>query len=120
MDCFAQRIPGKEMEGHVMTEEKLTEQEMKEWLEVLSHCIDLKEVKPLGHFDILVVYVDGTRRIFHGEGLWKRGKCFAPLKDIDFFNRVEIYESGNTIGWPDPEDRLQISPEWLYEESEPA
>lgn len=72
---------------------------------------------PLGHFNVLVTFVDGTKRIFHGKKLWKDRKRFLPLKDIDFFNQVGVYESQYTIGWPGD---LEISPEWLMEWSEPV
>ncbi len=78
----------------------------------------LVEVKPLGNFEILLVFEDGQRRIFHGKNLWKDRKRFLPLKDINYFNQVEIYECLHTIGWPGPDD-LQISPEWLWRSSTP-
>lgn len=77
----------------------------------------LLNVKPLGHFDVLCTFKDGSKRIFHGKSLWKDRERFLPLKDIDFFNQVSIYESGDTLGWPGD---LEIAPEWLWNWSEPA
>ena len=85
----------------------------------LDNLARLKSVNPLGNFDVLIEYTDGTRRIFHGKELWKDRKRLRPLKDINYFNQVEIYMCQHTIGWPGPND-LQISPEWLYLWSTPA
>ena len=79
----------------------------------------LTEVKAIGNYDVLVTYANGEQRIFHGRDLWKSRKRFRPLRDLEFFNRVEIYECQHTIGWPGPDD-LQISPEWLWEWSTPV
>ena len=79
----------------------------------------LVKVEPLGDFEVLLVFEDGERRIFHGKNLWKNRKRFLPLRDIDYFNQVEIYECQHTIGWPGSDD-LQISPEWLWNESTPV
>ena len=79
----------------------------------------LSAVKPMGNYDILITYEDGSQRIFHGYGLWDVSRRLAPLKDITFFNKVKIYDCQHTIGWPGPGD-LQIAPEWLEEWSTPA
>lgn len=77
----------------------------------------IKSIEPLKNYDVLVVYEDNSRRIFHGAKLWQAKKKYAPLKDLDMFSKVYIYDCEHTIGWPGD---LQISPEWLFEWSEPA
>ncbi len=49
----------------------------------------LAEVKPIGNFDVLITYENGEQRVFHGRDLWKQRKRFRPLRDLDYFNRVE-------------------------------
>ena len=78
----------------------------------------LKSVKPIGEFNLMIEFTDGSKRVFHGKNLWKEKKKFEPLRDIVYFNTAEIHESEHTIGWRFND--LQISPEWLMEWSTPA
>lgn len=78
----------------------------------------IESVEPVGDFNVLISFSDGSQRIFHGEKLWSIKKKFNPLKNIELFNMVQIYDCEHTICWPFGED-VHISPEWLHEWSTP-
>lgn len=40
------------------------------------------------------------------------GEVFEPLRDVEFFNQVEVNEETNTIEWPNGAD---FAPEFLHE-----
>ena len=45
------------------------------------------------------------------------GPVFQPLRDPEYFRRIEIYPDGLTLHWPNEAD---IAPETLYEWTEAA
>jgi hypothetical protein len=72
---------------------------------MLVYVIDVKVVGP---YSLQLVFNDGTqKRVNLRRMLW--GEVFEPLRDPDFFARVELNEW--TVCWPNGAD---FAPEFLY------
>ncbi len=67
-------------------------------------------VRVIRPYVLEVQFVDGLVRTLDVEGELY-GEVFEPLKDPEFFARVEIDEQLGTVVWPNGAD---FSPEYLY------
>ena len=68
-------------------------------------------VRPLKDYRLHLTFNDGCQRIFDCLPLIEKYKLFAPLRDKDVFNRVDL--DGWTVCWLD--GTVDIAPEHLYE-----
>jgi hypothetical protein len=75
---------------------------------------DVKVVKPMPDYRIYVETEDGRRGIFDVKPYLDHG-VFTELKDVGYFNRVEIVLGAVT--WPNEQD---IAPETLLAEMVPV
>ncbi len=67
--------------------------------------------RPLDGYRLDLTFNDGSRRIFDCLPLIEKYKLFAPLRDKEVFNRVDL--DGWTVSWLD--GTVDIAPEHLYE-----
>ncbi len=68
-------------------------------------------VRVIPPYTLEVTFDDGVvRRVDLTGELW--GEVFEPLKDPEFFARVEVDEEAGTVVWPNDAD---LAPEFLYE-----
>jgi hypothetical protein len=73
----------------------------------MERVISVTVVRP---YVLDLAFTDGTRRRVDLEGeLW--GEVFEPLKDPDYFVKVEVDPQLGTIVWPNGAD---FAPEFLY------
>lgn len=79
----------------------------------MERLVDVTRVEVIGDYRLRLTFADGTigdvdftRREWRG--------VFEPLRDPEFFSRVEVDEEAGTIAWP---DGLDMAPEPLYEEA---
>jgi hypothetical protein len=73
---------------------------------------DLLEATPLADYEVYLRFADGLAARVDLSYLVGRGPVFEPLRDVDFFRKLQICESGVTIEWPNEAD---IAPETLYD-----
>ena len=73
----------------------------------------VKNVQPLEHYQILVTYETGERRVFDVKP-YISGDWFGELADRRVFQSV--HPCGTTVAWEDGQD---IAPHELYENSVP-
>ena len=66
--------------------------------------------RPLDGYRLDLTFNDGSRRIFDCLPLIEKYKLFAPLRDKEVFNRVDL--DGWTVSWLD--GTVDIAPEHLY------
>ena len=71
----------------------------------------LKKVKPLEDYKLLLYYEEGSPRIFDVYPYIK-GDWYGNLNDKDYFDCVRV--AGNTVVWADGQD---LAPHELYENS---
>jgi hypothetical protein len=72
---------------------------------------DVVEVRYVRDYIVWLRFQDGTS----GEvdiSLSFKGPVFEPLRDLDFFKRVQVDPEIGTIVWPNGAD---VAPETLYE-----
>ncbi len=72
----------------------------------------LVEAEPLDGHRVKLRFADGLAADVDLSHLCEVDGVFEPLRDVDFFRRLEIDEGGNTIKWPNEAD---IAPETLYD-----
>ncbi len=71
----------------------------------------LKEAKHISSYTLWIKFADGTEgEIDLRDELV--GPAFAPLKDLDYFNKFRVDAELHTLVWPNGAD---FSPEFLYE-----
>ena len=73
---------------------------------------DLAEAIPLDGYRVHLRFADGLAADVDLSYLCKYGGVFEPLRDPEFFRRLQINETGCTIEWPNEAD---IAPETLYD-----
>jgi hypothetical protein len=78
---------------------------------LVTELVDITGVEVIGNYRLRLTFEDGTVGDvdFHARD-W-RG-VFEPLRDPDYFARVQVDPELGTIAWPDGAD---MAPEPLYE-----
>ena len=71
----------------------------------------LQEAKPTEGYAVHVRFEDGTEAEIDLSYLLDCGGVFAPLRDLEFFRRLEVYPERQTIFWP---GEVDVAPETLY------
>lgn len=71
----------------------------------------LSEAAPLEGYCVYLRFEDGLAAAVDLSYLLEFGGVFEPLKDIEFFRKLEVDECGSTICWPNQAD---IAPDTLY------
>jgi hypothetical protein len=73
----------------------------------------VKKAKHIRDYKLEILFSDGKAKIVDFQN-WinEGGFYFLPMKDIEFFKKVEMDESNYSICWPNGAD---ISPDALYE-----
>ena len=69
------------------------------------------DVKYLNSYKLKIRFEDNEVKIIDLEP-YLDGPVFKPLKDIDFFKKVELNKDIDTIFWPNDAD---FAPEFLYQ-----
>lgn len=72
----------------------------------------VQQVEPLSNYVLLLTYASGEQRLFDVEPLICEYKAYRPLRDMEFFNKVFVECS--SVAW---DDKIDISPEYVYENS---
>jgi hypothetical protein len=72
----------------------------------------LTEAVPLDGFRVHLAFADGLAADVDLSDVVGSGPVFEPLRDPEFFRRLQIDECGVTIAWPNQAD---IAPETLYD-----
>lgn len=78
---------------------------------MLAEPPKLSEATPLEGYSVHLRFEDGLSAAVDLSYLLEYGGVFEPLKDIDFFRKLEVDECSVTICWPNEAD---ISPHTLY------
>ncbi|HET7444301.1 MAG TPA: DUF2442 domain-containing protein [Solirubrobacterales bacterium] len=73
---------------------------------------DLVEAVPLDGYRVHLRFADGLAADVDLSCHVGCGPVFEPLRDMEFFRRLKINETGVTIEWPNEAD---IAPETLYD-----
>lgn len=79
---------------------------------VIAHPPKLSEAAPLDDYNVHLRFEDGLAADVDLSYLLDYGGVFEPLKDTEFFRKLEIDECSVTICWPNEAD---ISPFTLYD-----
>lgn len=79
----------------------------------MDELVDITGVEVVGAYRLRLSFVDGTVGDVDFSAREWRG-VFEPLKDPDYFARVEVDPEAGTITWP---DGLDMAPEPLYDEA---
>ena len=74
----------------------------------------VKNVKYLSGYKLELTFEDGSVRFVDLEPHLD-GEIFAPLKNIEYFKRVQVNRDIDTIMW---ENGADLSPDFLYEIAE--
>jgi len=72
----------------------------------------LTEAVPLDGYKVHLKFADGLAADVDLSYLVGCGEVFEPLRDVEFFRRLQVDEFGSTIEWPNEAD---IAPETLYD-----
>ena len=65
---------------------------------------DVVSVQPLSEYRIRVAFDDGVEGIVSVRGLVPFSGVFEPLKDVAFFERVNVNAELGTVRWPNDAD----------------
>jgi Protein of unknown function (DUF2442) len=68
-------------------------------------------VEVLGDHRLRLTFADGAAGVIDLSHLLGRGPVFEPLRDPEYFARVQVDPEGGTIVWPNGAD---VAPETLY------
>ena len=82
-------------------------------MRAMDELVDITGVEVVGAYRLRLSFVDGTVGDVDFSAREWRG-VFEPLKDPDYFARVEVDPEAGTITWP---DGLDMAPEPLYDEA---
>ncbi|MDX6381804.1 MAG: hypothetical protein QOI57_2828 [Rubrobacteraceae bacterium] len=73
--------------------------------------LHVTSVRRTDSYKLEVAFNDGTvKEVDLEDELY--GEVFEPLRDVEFFGKVEVNEETNTIEWPNGAD---FAPEFLHE-----
>lgn len=70
---------------------------------------EVKDVKPLDDYRLLITFATGERKIFDCKSLLQY-KINAPLKNKAFFATAKV--CAGTVAW---NEKIDIDPEYIYE-----
>ena len=71
----------------------------------------VEAVSPRRDYTLLIDFANGERRVYDAKELLS-DRFFAPLKSVEFF--MLAHRVGHSVVW---NDDIDISPEYLYENS---
>lgn len=71
----------------------------------------VKKVKYISGYELAITFEDNATKVVD-LGPFLVGEIFEPLKDINYFKKVEINRDIDTIVWDNGAD---LSPDFLYE-----
>ncbi|MBI4875177.1 MAG: DUF2442 domain-containing protein [Acidobacteria bacterium] len=72
---------------------------------------EIVETRPVGGYRIFVRFADGAHGIVDVSALIRFKGVFAPLVDLEHFNRVSVHAELGTVCWPGGVD---LDPDVLY------
>ena len=73
--------------------------------------IEIIEVEYITEYKLMLKFNNGNSGIVDlKDQLW--GPAFEPLKNVDFFKKVEVSKTLGTIIWP---NEVDFAPEFLFE-----
>jgi len=78
---------------------------------VLAEPPRLRKAVPLDGYTVHLEFADGLAADIDLSYLVGRGPVFEPLRDPEFFRKLEVDECDATICWPNEAD---IAPDTLY------
>ena len=82
-------------------------------MNAMEQLVDITAVEVIGPYRLRLTFQDGTvGEVEFTERQW-RG-VFEPLRDPEYFARVEVDPEAGTITWP---NGLDMAPEPLYSEA---
>jgi hypothetical protein len=82
-------------------------------MNAMEQLVDITGVEVIGTYRLRLTFEDGTvGEVDFTDREW-RG-VFEPLRDPDYFARVEVDPEAGTITWP---NGLDLAPEPLYTEA---
>jgi hypothetical protein len=67
--------------------------------------------KILDHHQIEFTFNDNTNKVIDFSPFIKDDKLSKPLADTSYFNKVQLYENGRGIFWP---NEFDFCPDFLY------
>jgi Protein of unknown function (DUF2442) len=73
--------------------------------------VDIEEVEILDGYNLKLRFADGIEGVLDISKIVDFKGVFKPLRDIDYFRKVALYQEGGTIFWPNGAD---IDPDVLY------
>jgi hypothetical protein len=79
----------------------------------VEQLVDITAVEVIAPYTLRLTFADGTVGDVDFTTREWRG-VFEPLRDPDYFARVEVDPEAGTITWP---DGLDMAPEPLYDEA---
>jgi hypothetical protein len=79
----------------------------------VEQLVDIKAVEVIAPYTLRLSFADGTVGDVDFTAREWRG-VFEPLRDPEYFERVEVDPESGTITWP---DGLDMAPEPLYDEA---
>lgn len=74
----------------------------------------IDSVRPSEDYHLQICFSDGERRVFDARKLLQE-PIFEPLKNVNLF--MQAHTDGVAVLW---NEDLDVAPEYLYENSEPA
>jgi Protein of unknown function (DUF2442) len=77
----------------------------------------IRDVKYLENYSLELTFWDGEKRFVDLTPYVGNGEIFAPLKDLGYFQKVQIDDSQLTICWPNGAD---FCPDVLHQISKPS
>ena len=81
-------------------------------MDAMEQLVDITAVDVIGPYRLRLAFADGTVGEVDFTAREWRG-VFEPLRDPDYFARVEVDPEAGTITWP---NGLDMAPEPLYSE----
>lgn len=79
---------------------------------MMTDLIKIEELKIVGHKNILFSFSDGTEKTIDMSPFINEDPLSGPLSDPAYFRKVELYENGRGIFWPNGFD---FCPDFLFQ-----